>query len=410
MTQTKNELVLRILLVEDNEDDEIAFRRAMKNATIPVEITRCERAEEALNLLHAHHNNVSPLPFNLLVTDYKLPGMSGLDLCLALLQRHAPISLALLTGVGSEHLAVRALKAGVDDYLIKDSANGYLTLLPVVLPVVVQRYEDRIARQQAENKVWQHNRELTLLSQVGRELATMLDPQAVIRRLLDAVTSTLDAEGASLWLWAEATSPDEPRSLVCQGFFNIIRGGWFPMEVRLAPEQGIAGWVATHGQSVVLPLAQNDPRFFPGVDQITGLQTTSLLAAPLRKHNTVIGVLEIVNKRDGGFAKDLTLVETLATSAAIALDNARLVETLRQRTDELESRNTELQTALNAIKSLSGLVPICAWCGSKIQDDDGQWVTVETYIENHSQAEFTHGICPDCLREWKGHPPEGQDG
>lgn len=406
MTQTKNELALRILLVEDNEDDEIAFRRAMRNTSLPVEITRCARAEEALNLLRLHPDGNSPLPFNLLVTDYKLPGMSGLDLCLALLQRHTPLPLALLTGVGSEHLAVRALKAGVDDYLIKDSANGYLALLPVVLPVVAQRYEDRVARQRAEKEIWQHDRELTLLSQVGQELATMLDPQAVIRRLLDAVTNTLDAEGASLWLWTEAAAPTEPRSLVCQGFFNIVRGGWVPIDVRLAPEQGIAGWAATHGQSVVLPLAQNDPRFFPGVDQVTGLQTTSLLAAPLRKHDTVIGVLEVVNKRSGSFARDLMLVETLAASATVALDNARLVETLRLRTEELQSRNAELQTALNAIRALSGLAPICAWCGSKIQNDDGQWVTIETYLENHPQAEFTHGICPDCLRTRKGQPPE----
>jgi len=357
MTQTKNEAVLRILLVEDNEDDEFAFRRAMRNTSTPVEITRCARAEEALNLLLTRPDSSSPPPFNLLVADYKLPGMSGLDLCLALLQRHAPIPMALLTGVGSEHLAVRALKAGVDDYLIKDPSNGYLALLPVVLPVVAQRYEDRLARRRAEEEVGRHNRELTLLSQIAQELATMLDPEAVIRRLLDAVTNTLDAEGASLWLWTDAAAPDEPRALVCQGFFNIVRGGWVPMDVRLAPEQGIAGWAATHGQSVVLPLAQDDPRFFPGVDQITGLQTMSLLAAPLRKHDIVIGVLEVVNKRSGSFAGDLTLVETLAASATVALDNARLTETLRLRTEELQSRNAELQAALDAIKTLSKLAP-----------------------------------------------------
>ena len=69
---------------------------------------------------------------------------------------------------------------------------------------------------------------------------------------------------------------------------------------------------------------------------------------------------------------------------------------LARRLEELEIRNEELQTALSTIKTLSGLVPICAWCGRKIQDDNGQWVRVEVYLHAHSEAEFTHGICPDC--------------
>ena len=74
-------------------------------------------------------------------------------------------------------------------------------------------------------------------------------------------------------------------------------------------------------------------------------------------------------------------------------------EALHQRTLELQQRNEDLQTALSAIKTLSGLVPICAWCGSKIQDANGEWVKVETYIQGHSDAEFTHGICPDCKQK-----------
>jgi DNA-binding response OmpR family regulator len=72
---------------------------------------------------------------------------------------------------------------------------------------------------------------------------------------------------------------------------------------------------------------------------------------------------------------------------------------LARRLEELEIRNKELQTALSTIKTLSGLVPICAWCGRKIQDDDGQWVKVEVYLQAHSEVEFTHGICPDCKQK-----------
>ena len=76
--------------------------------------------------------------------------------------------------------------------------------------------------------------------------------------------------------------------------------------------------------------------------------------------------------------------------------NARL----EKKNLELEARNAELREALATIKSLSGLIPICAWCGRKIQDERGQWHRVDHYIEAHSDAEFTHGICPDCLTKF----------
>lgn len=74
---------------------------------------------------------------------------------------------------------------------------------------------------------------------------------------------------------------------------------------------------------------------------------------------------------------------------------------LEQQNAELQARNTELQQALRTIQTLSGLIPICAWCGRKIEDEDGNWVPVEAYIQAHTQAHFTHGMCPDCYARVK---------
>jgi DNA-binding response OmpR family regulator len=74
---------------------------------------------------------------------------------------------------------------------------------------------------------------------------------------------------------------------------------------------------------------------------------------------------------------------------------------LEERNTELETRNAELQEALDTIKTLSDLIPICAWCGRKVCDDTDQWISLETYIEAHSEAKFSHGICPDCLKTWR---------
>jgi PAS domain S-box-containing protein len=89
--------------------------------------------------------------FDLVVIDHGLPGISGLDLCKEIIDEGISLPLVLLTGRGSEELAVEALKAGVNDYIIKDSGLGYLDLLPAVLPEVVRKYGDRVARQRAES-------------------------------------------------------------------------------------------------------------------------------------------------------------------------------------------------------------------------------------------------------------------
>jgi PAS domain S-box-containing protein len=62
------------------------------------------------------------------------------------------------------------------------------------------------------------------------------------------------------------------------------------------------------------------------------------------------------------------------------------------------ARERELEAALAGLKVLRGLLPICASC-KKIRGDDGDWVQLETYITRHSEADFTHGLCPTCLAE-----------
>jgi len=68
---------------------------------------------------------------------------------------------------------------------------------------------------------------------------------------------------------------------------------------------------------------------------------------------------------------------------------------------ELLSERNELQRALSEIKTLSGLLPICASC-KKIRDDKGYWNQIELYIRDHSEAEFSHGICPHCAEKLYG--------
>jgi DNA-binding response OmpR family regulator len=66
---------------------------------------------------------------------------------------------------------------------------------------------------------------------------------------------------------------------------------------------------------------------------------------------------------------------------------------------QLRDKNTELEAALEKVKMLSGMLPICSSC-KKIRDDTGYWSQVESYVQKHSEATFTHGLCPDCAKKY----------
>ena len=73
-------------------------------------------------------------------------------------------------------------------------------------------------------------------------------------------------------------------------------------------------------------------------------------------------------------------------------------ELLEKKQNELLEKNMKLQKALSEIKQLTGIIPICSSC-KNIRDDKGSWQQVEVYICDHTEADFSHGICPDCARK-----------
>lgn len=146
---------LRILLVEDDEHDRVAFCRALEKAGMACQITACVRAEDALKKVLT-----SSASFDIAVIDHGLPGMSGLGLCRQILGADILLPLVILTGRGSQQLAVEALKGGVDDYMIKDAGRHYLELLPVVISGVLRQHGERLARVKAEKALRKAHDEL----------------------------------------------------------------------------------------------------------------------------------------------------------------------------------------------------------------------------------------------------------
>ena len=101
---------------------------------------------------------------------------------------------------------------------------------------------------------------------------------------------------------------------------------------------------------------------------------------------------DIVNGLDGGADEYMTKPFDWEMLRARLQAGARIASLQR----DLSARVHELQQALASVKQLSGLLPICSYC-KRIRDDGDYWQQLETYLATHSQAEFSHGICPPCL-------------
>ena len=98
---------------------------------------------------------------------------------------------------------------------------------------------------------------------------------------------------------------------------------------------------------------------------------------------------------------DRTLAERQRASTALQANNLlmnREIETRKQVQRENEQLIGELRASLMKVKLLRGFLPICSYC-KKIRDDRGYWNQIESYIRDHSEAEFSHGMCPDCMKE-----------
>lgn len=210
--------------------------------------------------------------------------------------------------------------------------------------------EERLATEEA---LRQRNRELALLNSASQTLSSSLEMDKVLVFVLEEVRRLLNVVACSVWLIDSDT--DE---LVCRQATDpkshIIRG-W-----RLAPGEGLAGWVARTGESLTVPDVHADERYFRGVDRETGLQLRSILTVPLKVKQNVIGVIQAVDTEVDRFdATDLTLLESLAASAAIAIENARLYDQVESYAVEMGARvaerTRELTEAYKRLKELDRL-------------------------------------------------------
>lgn len=197
-------------------------------------------------------------------------------------------------------------------------------------------------------------RQLTTLNQIGRIITSSLDPQRVPLLIMEQIRELLGVEEGSLLLLDDATN-----ELVFA--YTIGPFGDRLLGQRLPNGTGLVGYVATHGESVIVNNAPNDPRFYAATDMATGFVTRDILAVPLRGMGGLQGVIEVMNRRDGRqfTEEDQRALEAVADQAVIALENAQrfaqVDQALARRAQELANINDQLQHNLRSLTALNSL-------------------------------------------------------
>jgi NtrC-family two-component system sensor histidine kinase KinB len=174
-------------------------------------------------------------------------------------------------------------------------------------------------------------RELAFLHETSQVLTATLDLDSVLHALMAQVQDYFQVEAVSVALLDEETGHLVFRVAVGVAAQEVVG-------LRLAPGQGVAGWVVESGEPVLVPATDTDDRFYDGVDRKTGFRTHAVLAAPIKVEDRAIGVIEALNPAAGAFDEDAQrLLLAVADLAAVAIRNAELYERALQAERRYES-------------------------------------------------------------------------
>ena len=190
-----------------------------------------------------------------------------------------------------------------------------------------------IERNKLSADVVKRNQELDTVRQIGSALASStFDINKVLKYTMDMIREVINVEAGSL-LFLENDELE-----IAVAFNTRIKS---MKKFRLKIGQGIAGYVAARGKSIIVNDTEKSPHFFPIIDDSSGFKTRSALCVPMISQGKVIGVIEVMNKIDGDFdLDDKDLLQSIATSVCIALENARLYkETVSMAEHERDIRH-----------------------------------------------------------------------
>lgn len=273
-------------------------------------------------------------PYELLLVDIKLPGMSGIDLLREARTRAPGTDVVTITSYASMETAVEAIRLGARDYLIKPFDQ-----LEIVTRVVNRIFERRrietensrlnreLERKNASLEHYVHR--LTALNSIGQALHSILDFRELLQFFIRSVATELQAERASLMLYEKGSG-----DLVIMASVGIPDD--VARRIRIRKGDGIAGWVAERGEALLVEDIGKDDRFLKHGDRDYGsdsfISAPLLLSVPIRYRHRTLGVINVNNKVGGGVftSEDLEFVTNLAGQAAVAAEHALMFQELEE--------------------------------------------------------------------------------
>ncbi|MCJ7625134.1 MAG: GAF domain-containing sensor histidine kinase [Anaerolineaceae bacterium] len=184
------------------------------------------------------------------------------------------------------------------------------------------------------------------LIDISRDLASTLNVDTILRRIINVSAEICKAEAASILLWDESKQQLYFEAATNTSEEETLKG-------IIVPAESIGGWVAINREPVIISDVQKDHRYFQRVDEETNLATKSMVAIPLIAKDRLVGVLEVLNKKEGQFNDyDKETLIALGAQAAIAIENARLF----QQSDLIAELVHELRTPLASISTIAHLL------------------------------------------------------
>ncbi len=286
---------------------------------------------------------------DLVITDIKMPQMSGLDLLKVVKEVDEEIPVILMTGYASLDSAVEAVTTGAYDYLMKPIEFTYLEM---AVKRALDKRRSAIERRQLLERLkiatlLQERRisELNALYEAGKSIGSTANLGELLRQLVALASSVTEARVGSIMLMNE----DEQTLSIAAAIGleeNVVQSARVPVG------ESIAGYVAKTGEPLMIADVEKDERFKRTNKDKYG--QASLLCAPLVIKNKIIGVINMANKEGGqNFTdNDLKLLTTFAAQAAVAVDDANQFDKNRRRLIEFEILN-EISSELSTIESVN---------------------------------------------------------
>ena len=254
---------------------------------------------------------------------------------------HAWVGVPLNTGAET----IGALSVGT-----RDANVAYTPGQQELLQSIAEQAAGAIIKARLFQETERRAHQLSILNDITRQLSGTLETEPLLQNILDSAVSILNCEAGSLFLLDEST--DEMVFKATAGPVASNLAGQ-----RLAPGTGIVGEAVQNRRAVISNNVQQASAWFAATDENTGFATHSILAVPMQVKETVIGVLEVINRKDGLplVEDDQNLLSAFAGQAAVAIENARLYTLTDQ---ELNARVEELSVMQRIDRELNASLDV----------------------------------------------------